>query len=177
MLVHMSVIYADNISHCVLSICFWQIKILVEFWCALRLFIIQRNCIKFCEKNEIKCARTFKMLTVAFGESTMSRTQVQLWYDRFKEGREYANVNKMSKQWKIEAVKKIISDNHYLRDCWWCWRIVRLKPSNFTDVLGIKRAAAKIVPKLLNFDQNQRRLDSLRRCWHDMLKKVITGDK
>ena len=28
------------------------------------------------------------MLSVTFGESTMSRTQVQLWYKRFKEGRE-----------------------------------------------------------------------------------------
>ena len=31
------------------------------------------------------------MLTVAFRESTMSRTQVQLWYNRFKEGREDVN--------------------------------------------------------------------------------------
>ena len=28
------------------------------------------------------------MLTMTFGESTISRTQVQLWYSRFKEGRE-----------------------------------------------------------------------------------------
>ena len=28
------------------------------------------------------------MLTVAFGKSTMSKIQVQLWYNRFKEGRE-----------------------------------------------------------------------------------------
>ena len=48
----------------------------------------QRNCVKFCVKNEIKFARTFGMLTVAFGKSTMSRTQVQLWYNRLKEGRE-----------------------------------------------------------------------------------------
>ena len=27
----------------------------------------QRNCIKFCVKNEIKCARTFEMLTVVLG--------------------------------------------------------------------------------------------------------------
>ena len=32
-------------------------------------------------KNEIQCAKTFEMLTVAYGESTMSRTQVQLWYN------------------------------------------------------------------------------------------------
>ena len=39
------------------------------------------------------------MLTVVFGQSTMSRTQVQLWYKQFKEG---AN---------IETVKKMILDN------------------------------------------------------------------
>ena len=31
------------------------------------------------------------MLTAAFGKSTMSRTQVQLWYNRFKEDREDVN--------------------------------------------------------------------------------------
>ena len=42
-------------------------------------------------KNEIKCTTTFEMLTVAFGDSTMSRTQVQLWFNPFKEGREDVN--------------------------------------------------------------------------------------
>ena len=31
------------------------------------------------------------MLTVEFDKSTMNRTQVQLWYNRFKEGREVVN--------------------------------------------------------------------------------------
>ena len=31
------------------------------------------------------------MLTVAFGGSTMSRTQAQLWVNLFKEGREDVN--------------------------------------------------------------------------------------
>ena len=31
------------------------------------------------------------MLTVLFGKSTISRTQVQLWYNRFKKGREDVN--------------------------------------------------------------------------------------
>ena len=47
----------------------------------------QRNCI------EIKCARRFEILTMAFGESTMSRTQDQMWYNWLKEGREDANVD------------------------------------------------------------------------------------
>ena len=51
----------------------------------------QRNCIKFYVKNEIKYARTFEILTVTFGESTTSTTQVQLWYNRFKESREDIN--------------------------------------------------------------------------------------
>ena len=41
----------------------------------------------------------------------------------------------------------------------------------FTNVLGMKRAAAKIIPKLLNFEPKQCRNDP------DLLKKVITGDE
>ena len=47
--------------------------------------------IKFCVKNEIKCGRTLEMLTVTFDESTRRRTQVQLWYNQFKEGEEDVN--------------------------------------------------------------------------------------
>ena len=69
-------------------------------------------------KNEIKCAGTQKILTVAFGESTMSRTQVQLWYNRFKEGWEDVNdvlrpcrPSKSTTDENIEAMKKMILDN------------------------------------------------------------------
>ena len=65
------------------------------FWCALRFLLFekmdQRNCIKFCVKNETKYANTFKMLTVAFGATTLNTTQVQLWNGRFKESREDVN--------------------------------------------------------------------------------------
>ena len=56
----------------------------------------QRNCLKSCVKNKIKCARTYEMSTVEFGKSTMSRIQVQLWYNQFKEGREDVNDNARS---------------------------------------------------------------------------------
>ena len=42
------------------------------------------------------------MLTVAFGESTMSTTQVQLWYNRFKEGRK--DVIRRCSSWSPEHV-------------------------------------------------------------------------
>ena len=115
-----------------------------------------RNFIKFCVKNEIKCARTFEMLTMAFGESTMSRTQVQLWSNRFKQGREDVNDNACSGRSStsttdenIEAVKKMILDNHRITirevaedigiSFGSCQAI-------FTDVLGMIHAPAKIVP-------------------------------
>ena len=66
-----------------------------------------------CVKKEIKCARTFEILAAAFGESTMSRTQVQLWCNQFKEGREDVNVDAPSTPTtdeNIEAVKKMILD-------------------------------------------------------------------
>ena len=72
------------------------------------------------------------MLTVAFGESTMSRTQVQLWYKRFKEGEE--NVNDDDRlAWPstlrtneiIEAMKKMILDNR------------RIMENNFIQMLAV----------------------------------------
>ena len=51
------------------------------------------------------------MLTVAFDESTMSRTQVQLLYNRFKEGQDVnddaspGRPNKLTTDRNIEAVK------------------------------------------------------------------------
>ena len=103
-----------------------------------------------------------QMLTVAFGESTTSWTQVQLWYNRFKEGREDVNddahpgcPSTSTTYEKIEAMKKMILDNR--------WITIRERSDDvgisfgswqaiFLDVLSIKRAAAKIVPKLLNFE-------------------------
>ena len=57
-----------------------------------------RNFIKFCVKNEIKCARILEMLSVAFGKSTISRIQVQLLYNWFEEGREDVNSEHVNKR-------------------------------------------------------------------------------
>lgn len=48
----------------------------------------QRICIKFCVKNNLKCADAFRMLTVAYGEATLDKSNVYRWYKMFSEGRE-----------------------------------------------------------------------------------------
>ena len=125
------------------------------------------------------------MLTVAFGE-TMSRTQVQLWYNRFKEDREDVNDDERpvgpsttTTGETIEAVKRMILDN--------CRITIREVADDvgisfdscqefFTDILGMKRAAANIVGKFLNFKQNNVAWTSLRKCLRRSTT-AITGDK
>ena len=102
-----------------------------------------------------------------------------MWYNRFKEGREDINDDE-----NIEAVKKIILGNR---------RITIREAADdvgisfgscqaiFTDVLGMKLVAAKIVPKLVNFEQKQCRMDIAQEKLTtfndhpDLFKKVITG--
>ena len=64
--------------------------------------------------NVQRHSRTLETMTMAFNESTMSRTQDQLWYNKFKEGRESTPVIKLVLITRahqqpiknIEAVKK-----------------------------------------------------------------------
>ena len=52
-----------------------------------------------------------------------------------------------------------------------------------SDILGLKRVAAKFVSKLLNFDEKTRRMTIAQEMFNDvnddsdLLKKVITGDE
>ena len=94
------------------------------------------------------------------GESTRSGIEGQLWYNRFKEGPITSTTDE-----NMESVKKMILDNRRMTirefsddvgiSFGSCQAI-------FTDVLGMKRAAEKIVPKLLNFEQKQSRMISSR---------------
>ena len=135
------------------------------------------------------------MLPVAFGQTTKSRTQVQLWYNQFKRGQEDINDNAYpgcpttsTTNVNIETVKKMILDTHYQRIA------IREVADDvgisfsscqaiFTDLLGMKNAAAEIVPKLLNFKQKYHCKDIAQEMLTtfndnpDLLKKVITADE
>ena len=103
------------------------------------------------------------MLIVAFGKSIMNRTQVYLWYNRFREGREDVNdctrpgrSSMSTTDENIEAVKKMILADRRMTIREIAADVGILFSSCqaiFKDVLGMKCAAAKIVPKLIYFEQ------------------------
>ncbi|XP_032688012.1 protein GVQW3-like [Odontomachus brunneus] len=134
----------------------------------------QRICIKFCVKNKIKCADAFRMLTVAYGEATLDRSNVYRWYKMFSEGREDVNDEERAGRpststtdENIDEVKKIVLTNRRItvREVAEDLNIaIGSCHSIFTNDLGMKRVAAKFVPKLLNFDQKQHRIN-IGSCW------------
>ena len=153
----------------------------------------QIKCIKFCVKNGIKCLKTLEMLKVAYGECTVSRKSVYKWYKLFTEGREevnnYARPGRPSTSTtneNTEAVKKIVMENRRITirevaedvgiSVGSCHEI-------FSNILGLRRVAAKFVLNLLNFDQKTRRMTIAQKMLNDvnddpdLLKKVITGDE
>ncbi|EGI59647.1 FLJ37770-like protein, partial [Acromyrmex echinatior] len=124
-----------------------------------------KNLYKFCVKNKIKCADAFRMLTVAYGEATLDRSNVYRWYKMFSEGREDVNDEERAGRpststtdENIDEVKKIVLANRRItvREVVEDLNIsIGSCHSIFTNDLGMRRVAAKFVPKLLNFDQKQ----------------------
>ncbi|UYV81262.1 hypothetical protein LAZ67_20000574 [Cordylochernes scorpioides] len=146
-----------------------------------------------CVKNEIKCADAFRMLTVAYGEATLDRSNVYRWYKMFSEGREDVNDEELAGRpststtdEKINEVEKMILANRRItvREVAEDLNIsIGSCHSIFINDLGMRQVAAKFVPKFLNCDQKQHRmnianemLDSVRDDLN-LLQRVITGDE
>ncbi|XP_011859147.1 PREDICTED: putative uncharacterized protein FLJ37770 [Vollenhovia emeryi] len=133
------------------------------------------------------------MLTVAYGEATLSQSNVYRWYKMFSEGREDVNDEERAGRpstsitdENIDEVKKIVLANRRItvREVAKDLNIsISSCHSIFTNDLGMRRVAAKFVPKLLTIDQKQHRiniatelLDSVRDD-QNLLQRVITGDE
>ncbi|UYV78284.1 hypothetical protein LAZ67_16000816 [Cordylochernes scorpioides] len=130
------------------------------------------------------------MLTVAYGEATLDRSNVYRWYKMFSEGREDVNDEERAGRpststtdEKINEVEKMILVNRRItaREVAEDLNIsIGSCHSIFINDLGRRRIAAKFVPKLLNCDQKQHRmnianemLDSVRDD-PNLLQRVIT---
>ena len=133
------------------------------------------------------------MLTVAYGEATLDRSNVYRWYKMFSEGREDVNDEERAGRpststtdEKINEVEKMVLANRRItvREVAEDLDIsIGSCHSIFINDLGMRRVAAKFVPKLLNCDQKQHRmnianemLDSVRDD-PNLLQRVITGDE
>ncbi|XP_050684031.1 histone-lysine N-methyltransferase SETMAR-like [Leptidea sinapis] len=123
----------------------------------------------------------------------MSKARIYEWYKRFQDGRvnieDDERPGRPSTSTTDENVKKV--KEMVMNDC----RVAIKEVADdvgisvgscheiFSVVLGMKRVAAKFVPKLLNFEQKQRRVEVAQELLNEvtndaeLLKRVITGDE
>ncbi|UYV76739.1 hypothetical protein LAZ67_14001920 [Cordylochernes scorpioides] len=167
------------------------------FWIVFDFYLLkkmdQRTCIKFCVKNNIECADAFRM---AYGEATLDRSNVYRWYKMFSEDREDVNDEERAGRPSTSTTDEKIFFSYEVEKMILANRRITVREvaedlnisigsfhSIFINDLGMRRVAAKFVPKLLNCDQKQHRmnianemLDSVR---DDpiLLQRVITGDE
>jgi [histone H3]-lysine36 N-dimethyltransferase SETMAR len=153
----------------------------------------QRACIQFCFLLNKNAKETHQMLRQAFKEDAMGRTQVFEWFSRFKKGNMSLEDETRSGRpliarnaANIEMVNQIIHSDRRLtieaiaEETNISWSSIQ---EILTEDLNMKRIAAKWVPRLLNDDQKQKRLDVCRDLQNQIqsdpnfLKKVITGDE
>ena len=153
----------------------------------------QRINLKFLVKLGKTPSESLGMLQEVYGDETMSRSRVFEWHKRFKDGREDVEDDSRSGRPStsrtddnVERVKQVVRADRRMtvrmiaselginRDT--VWKII-------TEDLGMRKICAKMVPKLLNNDQKQRRVevceDILQRVETepDLLERVITGDE
>ena len=105
-------------------------------------FVEKRSAIKFCLRNEISVAETFRMLQKAFGDLTMSQKNLYKWYNDFKEGREpvddleYPGRPSTSTDAQyVNQIKELVHKNR------------RLTIRDLADTIGISRGSLNTASK------------------------------
>jgi len=125
----------------------------------------QQICIKFCFKLGHSSAETIPMMKKAFGDDSMSKAQIKLWYRHFKDGRESAESDRRSGRpstsrtpENVESIRDAINENRRLtvQELKKDLGIPRTIISQIlAEDLGKKRVAAKFVPRLLSRQQKE----------------------
>lgn len=153
----------------------------------------QRAAVKFCFLLGKSAAEAVLMIKTAYKEDALSKTQVYEWFSRFKNGdmsigdkprsgrpstsRTDENVLKIQ-QLVLEDRRRTIEDLSQLSGISWSC-VQRI----LTENLGMKRVAAKFVPRLLTDPQKERRLETCHAMKEQLendpefFSKIITGDE
>ncbi|XP_028047733.1 protein GVQW3-like [Monomorium pharaonis] len=153
----------------------------------------QRICLKFYVSNDISCADALKMLQKAYGNSALSKTRAYEWYSAFKKGLKKVEdaprsgrPSTSTTDDNVEKVKEIVLENRHasLRERAGELNIAYGSAQHImVDILGMKRVAARLVPKDLNFVQKQFQKTVAQEMISEvtddptMMKRIITGDK
>ncbi|PNF37861.1 hypothetical protein B7P43_G07424 [Cryptotermes secundus] len=130
----------------------------------------QRAAVKFCFLLGKSGTETLEMLKTAYKDDAMGKTQVFEWFSRFKNGemsiddkprsgrpstaRTHENVEKIREIIK-EDRRRTIEEIVELSGVTWS-SVQRI----LTEDLGMKRVAAKFVPRLLTAEQKQGRVEA-----------------
>lgn len=153
----------------------------------------QRGCIKFCSKNEINATKTFQMMQTAFVDQCLSRKNIFKWYKLFQEGRESIEDEARSGRpstsvtpGNVQTIKEKVMENRHLTVRELADDVgisIGSVDAILSDVLGLKRLSAKLIPKSLDFLQKQHRIDVAKEMLEQVendptfIQRIITGDE
>lgn len=123
--------------------------------------------LNFCVANEISCANALIMLEKAYDDSVLPKTRPYEWYKAFQEGREIVEdmprsgrPSTSTTQLNVYAMKQMMLEKRHtiLREVENCLNIFHeLVRTILTEHLDMRRVAARVVPKELNFLQKKYR--------------------
>ena len=104
-------------------------------------FVEQRSTIKFCWRNEISVAETFRMFQKAFGDLTMLQKNVYQWYKDFKGAERVDDLERpgrpstLTDEQHVNQIKELVHKNRPLT--------IR----DLSDTIGISRGLLNNVSK------------------------------
>ena len=153
----------------------------------------QRINLKFLVCPEKTPTEALKLFQEVYGDDTMSRTRLFEWHRRFKEGREEVEDDHRSGRLyasrideNVKLVRQRVRSDRRLTvraiadelgmNSERVWRII-------TEDLGMREICARMLPRLLNEGQKQRRVQVCQDILEqleiepNLLKRVVTGDK
>ena len=116
-------LYVNVIIYYIVTLVFFKrIKVIFSIF-TISEFVEQRSAIKFCLRNEISIAETFRMLQKTFGDLAMSQKNVYKWYKDIN-----WRATRQSNQWISDHWPMTISPeaqhisfhNHHIRLIWLC---------------------------------------------------------